>query len=81
MKQSFMQQDGPVNVSQLICHLDDDVTLSGAGAVQFPVLLHHNDLSFFLNLLHVLLYLVEDAAVVLLGYAHKLRTQTEESDQ
>lgn len=56
----------------LICHLDDDVSFPGAGAVQFTVFLHHNNLPFLLNLLHVLLYLVEDAAVVLLGYAHKL---------
>lgn len=56
----------------LISHLDDDVSFPGAGAVQFTVLLHHNDLPFLLHLLHVLLYLVEDAAVVLLGYTHKL---------
>lgn len=56
----------------LISHLDDDVSFPGAGAVQFTVFLHHNDLSFLLHLLHVLLYLVEDAAVVLLGYTNKL---------
>lgn len=53
-------------------YLDDDVSFPGAGAVQFAVFLHHNDLPFLLDLLHVLLYLVEDAAVVLLGYTHKL---------
>lgn len=53
-------------------HLDDDVSFAGAGAVQFTVLLHHDDLALLLDLLHVLLHLVEDAAVVLLGYAHKL---------
>ena len=56
----------------LICYLDDNVSFPGAGAVQFTVFLHHDDLSFLLNLLHVLLYLVEDAAVVLLRYTYKL---------
>lgn len=56
----------------LICHLDDDMSFPGSGAVQFAVFLHHNYLSFLLDLLHVLLYLIEDAAVVLLGYTHKL---------
>lgn len=55
-----------------VCHLDDDVSFSGAGAVQLAVFLHHHYLAFLLHLLHVLLHLVEDAAVVLLGYAHKL---------
>lgn len=53
-------------------HLDDNMSFPGTSAVQFTVLLHHDDLSFFLDLLHVLLHLVEDAAVVLLGYTHKL---------
>lgn len=48
------------------------MSFSGASAVQFSVLLHHDNFSFFLDLLHVLLHLVEDAAVVLLGYTHKL---------
>lgn len=56
----------------MIHHLDNDVSFPGASPVQFTVLLHHNYLPFLLNLLHVLLYLVEDAAVVLLGYTHKL---------
>lgn len=56
----------------MIGHLDDNVSLPGAGAVQFTVFLHHDDLPFLLHLLHVLLHLVEDAAVVLLGYTHKL---------
>lgn len=55
-----------------VAHLDDDVSFPGACAVQFPVFLHHDDLAFLFNLLHVFLYLVEDAAVVLLGYTHKL---------
>lgn len=56
----------------LIYHLDYYVSFPGAGAVQFAVFLHHNNLTFLLHLLHVLLHLVEDAAVVLLGYTHKL---------
>lgn len=55
-------------------YLDDNVPFPGAGAVEFTVFLHHNNFSFLLNLLHVLLHLVEDAAVVLLGYTHKLDT-------
>lgn len=56
----------------LIGHLDDNVSFPGACAVQFSVFLHHDDLPFLFNLLHVFLDLVEDAAVVLLGYTHKL---------
>lgn len=53
-------------------HLDDDVALPGAAAVQLPVLLHHDDLALLLHLVRVLLHMVEDAAVVLLGDAHEL---------
>lgn len=62
----------------LIGHLDDNVSFPGACAVQFAVFLHHDNLAFLFDLLHVLLYLVEDAAVVLLGYTHKLnKTETQ----
>ena len=54
-------------------HLDDDMSFPGSSAVQLPVLLHHDDLTLLLHLLHVLLHLVEDAAVILLCYAHKLQ--------
>lgn len=53
-------------------HLDDDVALPGAAAVQLSVLLHHDDLALLLHLVRVLLHMVEDAAVVLLCDAHKL---------
>lgn len=56
----------------LIGHLDHNVSFPGACAIQFTVFLYHNDLAFLFHLLHVLLYLVEDAAVVLLGYTNKL---------
>lgn len=53
-------------------HLNDDVALPGAAAVQLSVLLHHDDLALLLHLVCVLLHMVEDAAVVLLCDAHKL---------
>ena len=53
-------------------HLDDDVSLAGAAAVQLAMLLHHDDLALLLHLVSVLLHMVEDAPVVLLGDAHKL---------
>lgn len=62
-----------------LTHLDDDVSLPGAGAVQLTVLLDHDDLALLLHLLHVLLHLVEDAAVVLLRYAHKLEQRESSS--
>lgn len=67
----------PENERQLIFHLDDDVSFPGAGPVQFTVFLHHNNLSFLLYLLHILLNLVEDAAVVLLGYTYELKNKKE----
>lgn len=53
-------------------HLNYNVPFPGACAVQFTVFFNHNNLPFLFHLLHVLLHLVEDAAVVLLGYTHKL---------
>lgn len=53
-------------------YLDDDVPFPGASAVQFTVFFHHDDLSFLLHLLHVLLHLVQNAAIVLLCYTDKL---------
>lgn len=59
-----------MNVS--LSYLDDDVALPCSGPIQFSVLLHHHDLSFFLDFLHVLFYLVQNTAVILLGNADKL---------
>lgn len=53
-------------------YLDNNVTLSCASAIQFPMFLYHNNLSFFFYLLHVFFHLIEDAAVILLGYTYKL---------
>lgn len=53
-------------------HLDDNVSLPGACAIELAMLLHHHNLALFFYLLHVLLDLVENAAVILLCYAHKL---------
>lgn len=55
------------------------MSLPGAGAVQLTVLLDHDDLALLLHLLHVLLHLVEDTAVVLLRYAHKLEQRESSS--
>lgn len=60
------------NSSALHSHLNDDVSLSGACAIELAMFLHHHDLALFFYLLHVLLDLVENAAVILLCYAHKL---------
>lgn len=56
----------------LLTHLDDDVSLPGTAAVEFPVLLHHHNLTLLLHFVGVLLHVVEDAPVVLLGDADKL---------
>lgn len=53
--------------------LDNDVSFSGAGAIQLAMFFNHDDFPLLLHLLHVLLHLVQDAAVVLLCYTHKLR--------
>lgn len=58
-------------------YLDDNVSLPGACAIQFPVFFYHNNLSFLFHLLHVFLYLVKNTAVVLLGYTHKLGKTSE----
>lgn len=58
-------------------YLDDNVSLPGACAIQFPVFFYHNNLSFLFHLLHVFLYLVKNTAVVLLGYTHKLEKTRE----
>ena len=55
-----------------LSHLDDNVALSCSSPIELSVFLHHDDLSFLFNFLHVLFYLVEDTAVILLGYADKL---------
>lgn len=48
------------------------MSLPGAAAVEFTVLLHHHDLPLLLHLVRVLLHMVEDAPVVLLGDADEL---------
>lgn len=53
-------------------NLNDDVSLSGAAAVQLAVLLDHHNLPLLLDLVRVLLHMVEDAPVVLLGDADEL---------
>lgn len=53
-------------------YLDDNVTFPCSSAVKLSVLLHHHNLPFLFYLLHVLLHLVEDAAIILLGYTDKL---------
>lgn len=53
-------------------YLDHNVSFPSPRSVQFAVFLHHHDLSFLLHLLHVLLHLIENAAIVLLCYTHKL---------
>lgn len=62
-------------------YLDDDVPFPGASAVQFTVFFHHDDLSFLLHLLHVLLHLVENAAIFLLRYTHKLDKTTRKKNK
>lgn len=49
------------------------MSFSGAGAIELAMFFNHDDFPFLLHLLHILLHLVQDAAVVLLRYTHKLR--------
>lgn len=59
-------------IEPYLSYLDDDVSLSCSSSIKFSVFFHHNNFSFFLHFLHVLLYLVENTAIILLGYADKL---------
>lgn len=60
------------NTEPRLSHLDDDVSLSCSRSIKFPVFFHHNNFSFLLHFLHVLFHLVENSAIILLGYADEL---------
>lgn len=71
-QETKQQSAFPLGRTTSLSYLDDDVALPCSGPIQFSVLLHHYNLSFLLNFLHVLFYLVQNTAVILLGDADKL---------
>lgn len=69
----FSQSD----LTKKLKYLDNNVSLAGACPVEFSVFFYHDDFSFLLHSLCVLLNLIQNAAVVLLGNTHKLHTHTQ----